>query len=138
MRPIHVWCSRTPAGVRCAHFFYCNHNIRGLGLKCKKSLALLDALIIHCVARVVAEPDILLMCTLCFLLKNWRRHHFIIHYEEKVGEKLQFFCPIWSLHSHLLTTGAASLLRGTGGRAILFSSQYDIYGSMMPDLYPNP
>jgi hypothetical protein len=33
MRAIHVWHSRTPAGVRWAHFFYCNHNIRGSGIK---------------------------------------------------------------------------------------------------------
>jgi hypothetical protein len=24
-----VWRFRTPAGVWCAHFSYCNHNIRG-------------------------------------------------------------------------------------------------------------
>jgi hypothetical protein len=36
MRPVHVWCSRTPAGIRCAHFSYCNHNTRGSGHKWKK------------------------------------------------------------------------------------------------------
>jgi hypothetical protein len=53
MRPI-----RTPAGVRCAHFFYCNHNIRGSGLKWKNRWPwLYDALIICCVARIVAASD---------------------------------------------------------------------------------
>jgi hypothetical protein len=57
MRPIHVWRSRTPAGVRCAHFSYCNHNIRGSGLTSKNRWRWLnDVLIIHCVACIVAEP----------------------------------------------------------------------------------
>jgi hypothetical protein len=38
-------------------FFYCNHNNRGSGLKLKNRWCwLYDALIIHCVARIVAEP----------------------------------------------------------------------------------
>jgi hypothetical protein len=57
MRPIHGWGSRTPAGVLCGHFYYCNHNIRGSGLKWKNRWRwLYDALIIYCVARMVAEP----------------------------------------------------------------------------------
>jgi hypothetical protein len=57
MRPIQVLRSRTPAGDRCAHFFFCNHNIYGSGLKWKNRWRwLYDALIICCVARIVAEP----------------------------------------------------------------------------------
>jgi hypothetical protein len=57
MRPVHVWRSWTPASVRRAHFFYCNHNIHGSGLKWKNLWRwLYDALIIHCVARIVAVP----------------------------------------------------------------------------------
>jgi hypothetical protein len=48
MRPIHVWRS---------HFSYCNHNIRGSGLKLKNRWCwLYYVLIIHCVAYIVAEP----------------------------------------------------------------------------------
>jgi hypothetical protein len=50
----HVWRSRTSAGVRCAHFFYCNHNIRGSGLKWNKPLALIVWCVdypLHCTYR---------------------------------------------------------------------------------------
>jgi hypothetical protein len=61
MRPILVKRSRTPVGVRCAHFFYCNHNIRGSGLKEKNYWrSVYDALIILCVEHIVAEPYFLL------------------------------------------------------------------------------
>jgi hypothetical protein len=40
------------------YFFYCNHNIRGAGIKWKNRWRwLYDALIIHCVARIVAETN---------------------------------------------------------------------------------
>jgi hypothetical protein len=48
---------RTPAGFRSELIPYCNQNIRGLGPKWKNRwLWLYDALIIHCVAYIVAEP----------------------------------------------------------------------------------
>jgi hypothetical protein len=69
---VHVWRSRTPAGVRCANFFYCNHNIRGSGLKWKNRWRwLYDALIIHCVARIVAEPGFA-AASLRTRVEDWR------------------------------------------------------------------
>jgi hypothetical protein len=57
MKPRHVWRSRMPVSVRCTQFAYCNHNIRGSWLKWKNRWHwLCDALIIHCLACIVAEP----------------------------------------------------------------------------------
>jgi hypothetical protein len=74
MRLIHFCRSPLPAGVRCAHFFYCNHNIHGSGLKWKKSLVY-DALIIHCIARLVAELSFLfIICGGCIFFIEMKRY----------------------------------------------------------------
>jgi hypothetical protein len=57
-----AWIKTTylrPVGDRCAHFSYCKHNILGSGLKWKNGWRwLYDALIIYCVACIIAEPHL--------------------------------------------------------------------------------